>query len=69
MKTQAVAIMPDVAPRWQAQLYEDSNGNWFAAVLREEGRGLSENYTATYTTPREAVDAAYKMKPPERAKP
>lgn len=47
------------AARWQAALYQDDNGHWFASVqcIRDDGAQISR-CTATYETALEALNAA-----------
>jgi hypothetical protein len=64
VKTEPSNLYEDTPPRWRVELFCDPRGNWFAAVERFAGSGYSRAYTATYTTPREALDAAYELQSP-----
>lgn len=58
MKVEPVSIAPRGQPSATIRLFEDDNGNWFCSVEKPNGPelvGFAMFFTATYTTPIEAV--------------
>jgi enoyl-CoA hydratase/carnithine racemase len=61
VRTQPTNLDEGALPVVRLGLYQDRNGNWFASVEQREGRGMSMTWTATYTTPREAMEAGWAL--------
>ncbi len=62
MKAEATTMPATALPAWSVELYRDPRGNWFAAVT--DGAG-GTSFTATFTTAREALEEAVRVRPLE----
>ncbi len=60
MKAEATTMPATCRPAWSVELYRDPRGNWFAAVTSD-----GTSFTATFTTAREALDEATRVRPLE----
>jgi hypothetical protein len=61
MKTRPTNLEDGTPPQARVELFRDRDGNWFACVERQEDRGMSVACTGTYTSPREAWEAAWAL--------
>lgn len=59
MRVRATALNKDAEPTYVVELFQDPKGHWFGSVCVRVGESRRYQCTATYTSPKEALDAAW----------